>query len=363
MKGLFLPTNGVGDGSAEYTDAELAQWLRNLLGGGSGVFAGIGDELEVSGSSSPLTCEDGAGSVYGYPFHDAASQSIAVPTPTVGTTGHRIVVRLDVAANTIRRTLLSSTDGVASLPALTQTPGSVYEIPLAGLTITTGGVITVTDEREWLRYATRVDEAHLDSSVAGNGLVGGEGSALAVAVDDATIEISSDALRVKAGGIGASHLGSGAVGTGALAALAADAQKVGRGVPRLVQRRGGDAQHWDTAGGAGPPAGGNAYITAPDGVAAGVEINTQVGPVDITVTTGNTFATLTISYPYGPYAYRPLVKTWLIDTGGEFCIVEGKPNAASPTAQLDVTVRFPSAVGSDKTIRVGWEVVGEDNWP
>lgn len=44
-----------------------------------------------------------------------------------------------------------------------------------------------------------VNETALNASVAGAALTGGGGSPLAVAVDNATIEVSSDAIRVKAG--------------------------------------------------------------------------------------------------------------------------------------------------------------------
>lgn len=46
-----------------------------------------------------------------------------------------------------------------------------------------------------------VTEAKLSSSIAGNGLAGGAGTALSVNVDGSTLEINSDALRVKDSGI------------------------------------------------------------------------------------------------------------------------------------------------------------------
>ena len=51
-----------------------------------------------------------------------------------------------------------------------------------------------------------VDSNKLAASVAGNGLSGGGGSALAVNTDNSTIEINSDTLRVKDGGITAAKL-------------------------------------------------------------------------------------------------------------------------------------------------------------
>lgn len=46
-----------------------------------------------------------------------------------------------------------------------------------------------------------VDETKLSTSVAGNGLSGGGGTALSVNVDNSTVEINTDTVRVKDAGI------------------------------------------------------------------------------------------------------------------------------------------------------------------
>jgi hypothetical protein len=62
--------------------------------------------------------------------------------------------------------------------------------------------------------AAGIGVSHLAAAVAGDGLSGGAGSALAVSVDDSTIETNSDSIRVKAAGIGVSHLASAVAGDG-----------------------------------------------------------------------------------------------------------------------------------------------------
>lgn len=57
-----------------------------------------------------------------------------------------------------------------------------------------------------------VDESKLASSVAGDGLSGGAGSPLSVSVDNTTIEISSDQLRIKDDGVSRAKIAAGAVG-------------------------------------------------------------------------------------------------------------------------------------------------------
>ena len=54
-----------------------------------------------------------------------------------------------------------------------------------------------------------ITEAKLTTSVAGSGLTGGNGTALAVNVDSSTIEISSDTLRIASGAAGSGLSGGG----------------------------------------------------------------------------------------------------------------------------------------------------------
>ncbi len=62
-----------------------------------------------------------------------------------------------------------------------------------------------------------VTEAHLNTSVAGAGLVGGGGTALAVNVDDVTLEVASDVVAVKDSGITTAKIADGAVTNAKLA--------------------------------------------------------------------------------------------------------------------------------------------------
>jgi hypothetical protein len=115
-----------------------------------GVIPGVLNQLGVTGTSSPLAVGTGSAYVYGFFYNNTASVNVAVSTPAGGTTGHRIVLRASWAAQTVRIALKSSADGTSSIPALTQTAGTTWEISLATLTITTGGTITVTDARDYI---------------------------------------------------------------------------------------------------------------------------------------------------------------------------------------------------------------------
>jgi len=62
--------------------------------------------------------------------------------------------------------------------------------------------------------AAGITGTELNTSVAGDGLAGGGGSALSVNVDSTTIEINADSLRVKDAGISAAKLAAGVAGDG-----------------------------------------------------------------------------------------------------------------------------------------------------
>ena len=155
---LFWPTNGTGDGSAAgYSYEQMTQWLRSLLTPATGsdeggVNPGYQNELAVSGTASPVAVATGAAHVYGFPYFNTAITNVAVPTPSASTRIDRIVLRVSWTAQTVRIVRVAGTEGGAA-PALTQTPGTTYEISLAQASITTGGVITVTDERAFLQVA------------------------------------------------------------------------------------------------------------------------------------------------------------------------------------------------------------------
>ncbi len=171
QKALFFSTSGVGDGASPYTQAELTDWLRRTFlnaPASQGVIPGFANQLAVSGAASPLTIATGAAMVYGFPYENTTSFTLTVPASAVGTTGHRIVLRASWAAQTVRVALLSSTDGVSAIPALTQIAGTTWEISLATLTRATTGAVTLTDAREYAAINADARADSIDDLKAGN---------------------------------------------------------------------------------------------------------------------------------------------------------------------------------------------------
>jgi hypothetical protein len=170
-------TGTYGDGVSSYSMARVDEMFRALFTSDNaatqGVFKGYLNELAVTGTSSPVAVNTGAAVVYGKLYFNSASVNVAVGTPVVGTTGHRVVLRATWGVTqTVRIALVSSADGTADIPAVTQTADTLWEITLATLTITTGGVITVTDARAYVSMPSMFDGSNapdaVDDTIVGN---------------------------------------------------------------------------------------------------------------------------------------------------------------------------------------------------
>lgn len=147
-------TGGGGDDAAIARD-DWDDLIQVLLGGpdwtSEGVVAGYENDLAVSNpSGQTVRVATGAAVVDGKPYRNTADVDNVLTTPSVGDTGFRVVLRKSWSAQTVRVAVLQNTDGNSAAPAVTQTDGTTWEISLATGTITTGGVVTVTDDRSYL---------------------------------------------------------------------------------------------------------------------------------------------------------------------------------------------------------------------
>lgn len=187
---------GLGDGAAELNEALSREFLSLYFGVQDptveGVSVGVGGELEVSGVATPLSVQPGSGICYGLYINDAV-KTLVVATPGVNTTGGRVVLQTNWAgtggAGLEARTRLAvkmSADGTPTPPALTQAFGTTWEISLATFTVTTGGVIAVTDDRTFRRSTMLVGPEALEDDAV---------EAAALATDSVTADaIIADAV-------------------------------------------------------------------------------------------------------------------------------------------------------------------------
>jgi len=176
-RSLMWATGLYGDGLEAYEQADFAEMLRAVFTSDDyttrGVLYGYLNELAVTSTSSPLSVATGAAMVNGLFYANDAVVSVTVATPTTGTTGHRVVLQaIYGVTQTVRIALISSADGTATIPSVTQTDGVKWEISLATLTITTGGVITVTDARAYLYMPTMLATENYDADSVDDTKVG-----------------------------------------------------------------------------------------------------------------------------------------------------------------------------------------------
>lgn len=174
MTELSAPWTGTatGDASLAPYDAptEWAEFWRSLAGAAAiptnlgGVFAGELNEMAASGAATPVVVATGRALAYGTWYASDAAVNVAVATPAMATRIDRIVLRKDWTAQTVRITRIAGVEG-GGAPALTQTAGVTWDTPLWQASITTGGVITLTDERGWLNQPRVLDRVGTDLDI------------------------------------------------------------------------------------------------------------------------------------------------------------------------------------------------------
>lgn len=158
-RSLFWDGEVLGD-CGPYTQLHLQDYFfRSILNatGDKGVVRGWRNELEVTGTTSPISVASGGAVVYGMPFDVDVASSFAVSTPASGNSRYdRIVVRRTWATQVVRLARVSGVAAAAApaVPALTQTAFVTWEIPIATLLIDDAGTITVTDARDFLAFPT-----------------------------------------------------------------------------------------------------------------------------------------------------------------------------------------------------------------
>lgn len=231
---LFWTTGATGDGATAYTQAQCILWLHKTFCGADneGVLKDVDNELATTGTSSPVATNTGEAYVRGFPYFNSVSVDTAIPTPSANTRIDLIVLRANWAAQTVRITRIAGTEG-AGAPSLTQTDGTTWDVPLAQASITTGGVITVTDTREFLHPNIAVDGDMLDDD----------------AVDSQHYTNASiDRVHLAADIVDGTKIEDSAVDTEHIAADSVDDTKAGNRVPQFYRRQGGDTTDWDTAG-------------------------------------------------------------------------------------------------------------------
>jgi hypothetical protein len=134
------------------SETQYSQLFRNL---GEGPVAGKLLELEPYADSTGMNVKVKAGQalVRGHYYDSTGTETITIPAAdTTNPRIDRVVLRLDPTANSIVLHLLQGTPAASPVaPALTQTDGAIYDLPLAQIYVAANETIIapgdVTDER------------------------------------------------------------------------------------------------------------------------------------------------------------------------------------------------------------------------
>lgn len=150
-KSFGWANNATGDGGNVSVVDSAAMLALMGTGRGAGIIWGALNNLRAAVDGSHILVATGwAVGKTGHFYRNDAEWDSGSLTPSVGTTGHRLVLREDLTAQTVRLYDIASADGTATIPAATS-----EDITVATFTITTGGVITLTDCREF-RVGTEI---------------------------------------------------------------------------------------------------------------------------------------------------------------------------------------------------------------
>lgn len=157
-RSLFWDGEVLGD-CGPYTQLHLHDYFfRSIMDGTAnrGVIRGWRDQLEVTGTSSPISIASGGGVVYGMLYDSDSATSLNISTPASGLSRKdRIVLRRDWSVQTVRVARVAGTAAAfPSVPALTQTALVIWEIPLATVLVEDDGTITITDGRQFCTPTT-----------------------------------------------------------------------------------------------------------------------------------------------------------------------------------------------------------------
>ena len=381
---IFWTTGATGDGATAYTQAQCILWLRKTFCGSAneGVNKDVDNELAVTGTSSPVAVASGEAYVYGFPYFSTASEDIAIPTPAANTRIDRIVLRANWSAQTVRITRIAGTEG-AGVPSLVQTDGTTWDIPLAQCSITTGGVITVTDEREFIHpniavdgdmidddvvdskhiVAGAIDLAHMsansvdspqyvdwsidlshmsvdsiDSPQLMDGLIDLEHMSANSVDSDQYVDGSIDLPHMSADSVDSPQYVDGSIDLVHMSADSVDDTKVGNRVPQFYRRQGGSATVWSTSG---------TTARTPGAVRMQAGCREWTGSAIV-------YASVVITFPTA-FAYAPLVFATAFTNDVDINVVV----YTATTTQVTL-LWIDTAGGTHTSVKINWFAIGAE---
>jgi hypothetical protein len=164
--------------SIDTSETQFSMWASNI---GQGVINDKGFELEPFADSSGMNVKvkSGQALVRGHYYDSTAQETLTIATadPT-NPRIDRVVLRLDPSVNSVILAVITGTPGASpSAPALTQTVGAVYELPLALVAVAAAaasiGPGAVTDQRViFSPWTGSITESQISGTIAGSKIAG-----------------------------------------------------------------------------------------------------------------------------------------------------------------------------------------------
>jgi hypothetical protein len=111
---------------------------------------GNGLKVSVAGNATSVDIQPGAALLRGFMVTSDAIVNKAIGGASASTRYDRIVARLNPTSNVITFEVLVGTPGAGVAPAVATSLSATFEISLAVVQVSTGGVLTVTDDRRFV---------------------------------------------------------------------------------------------------------------------------------------------------------------------------------------------------------------------
>lgn len=135
------------DAATEFAEVMVAiANTANDASKGGVVRSTLGLLTQTQPSGNVVRISPGEALVHGTWWRSDANVDFTVATPSTATRIDRIVLRKTWATQVVRLVVLAGSEG-GSAPSMTRTSGTTWEIPVCQYSVTTLGVVTVTDQR------------------------------------------------------------------------------------------------------------------------------------------------------------------------------------------------------------------------
>lgn len=116
-------------------------------------YSDLGELAPTNPATTTVRIATGRAMVWGTWYENDASIDTTPAAPSVSTRIDRYVLRKDWATQTVRLTRIAGAEGGAA-PALVQSVGTTWDYPICQASTTTGGVVTITDQRTFIGSAS-----------------------------------------------------------------------------------------------------------------------------------------------------------------------------------------------------------------